>query len=185
MKGLICFLVFVLGATCFVNAQNNSLAKGPDVVVKGPIIDNINAHSGSLSAIKNLVGSSDNIERYTEENRPMGAAQQASQRPINNDNDSQLWGFGDNTSPDQTAAKPTSFDVQCYPNPARSHLQVALSNTLQVQIRLVNMIGQIVYESATEAASLTIDVSGLPKGYYLLQMDSGHHTVIRRIEIVQ
>lgn len=183
MKRLICFLVFVLGATYFVAAQNSSLAKGPDVVVKGPIIDNINANAGSLSAIKDLVGSSDNIERYAEENRPAGASQQAWQRSISNDNDNQLWGAEDKTSVNQAASKTTLFDVRCYPNPARSHLQVALSNTLQVEVRLVNMLGQIVYESANETALLTIDVSGLPQGYYLLQIGSGGEAAVRRIEI--
>lgn len=73
-----------------------------------------------------------------------------------------------------------------YPNPTKSILNIELNNSVsEGNIQLINTVGQVVssqvlYPSGTR---YTMDVRNLPKGIYLLNMQSENHIYSERIVI--
>lgn len=185
MKRIIYTLLFLLVAAVAAQAQHDNLAKGPDIVIKGPIIDNINANSGSLSAIKDLVGSIDNVDRYDgKEDQSVSTQQEMANdgHPFHYDN---VWNKDFKEQAPAQIMEVINSAIRFYPNPATTQLQVDLGDSYNISISLVNVIGQQVYRQVGEISSLQIDVSALQPGFYLLQVQLGNESLVKRIEIIR
>jgi len=68
----------------------------------------------------------------------------------------------------------TSIDWRVYPNPARNALQIDITNSTPVTIALLDMYGRVLLSQQAEEAplgqNLTIDISSLNNGIYLLEL---------------
>ena len=76
-------------------------------------------------------------------------------------------------------------NMRFYPNPAYNDLNVDLGQLVNVEVRLMNVIGQEVYLNKGEFDKITIDVSDFPKGSYFLSIKLGKENIVKRIEIVK
>lgn len=76
----------------------------------------------------------------------------------------------------------TLFDLEIYPNPARSHIWVRSPEAIE-KIRLVGMNGQILKEETPALESVRLDTGNLPSGVYLLQVSTASGTQNVRIQI--
>ena len=74
-------------------------------------------------------------------------------------------------------------DVKIYPNPVNTIMYVELSNaeTLGGIVRCFDMAGQLVSEdNFADDNRLSIDMSGVPQGAYLVKIISGDGVVVNR-----
>jgi uncharacterized repeat protein (TIGR01451 family) len=72
----------------------------------------------------------------------------------------------------------TSNNIAIYPNPARTLVQINLQNTSETinNIRLYDIVGKTINTIENCSASqMTLDVSNLSKGVYLLEITSEHN----------
>lgn len=64
-------------------------------------------------------------------------------------------------------------DIKLYPNPAHRHFTVKTGSDIEVhKIRIVNIDGRVVYKDEN-VADRNVDVSALPAGYYIVELDTG------------
>jgi len=79
------------------------------------------------------------------------------------------------------------FETSIYPNPARSLLNVEISQEVpsDVQLKIYNITGSLVMAEqfgAGQAGTRTsIDISGLPEGIYVVKMQSGENTSVMKL----
>lgn len=75
--------------------------------------------------------------------------------------------------------------LRLYPNPASEQLHIALDNEAIQQIQVYNIVGQLVYEvQGNNFQQQSIEVGGLSKGAYLINIATREHQVQERF-IVQ
>ena len=80
---------------------------------------------------------------------------------------------------------PLAREVRIYPNPAQSSFNVDLSG-LQLnsaKLQLHNTVGQVVAQKVVENGEISFDVRNLPKGMYLLKIDTDKGAAVKRILI--
>jgi hypothetical protein len=80
---------------------------------------------------------------------------------------------------------PLAREISIYPNPAQSSFTVDL-RALQVssaQLQLHNTIGQVVAQKTTQNGEVNFDVQKLPKGMYLLKINTEKGNAVKRIVI--
>jgi len=80
---------------------------------------------------------------------------------------------------------PLAREISIYPNPAQSNFTVDL-RALQVpsaQLQLHNTIGQVVAQKTTQNGEVNFDVQNLPKGMYLLKINTEKGNAVKRIII--
>ena len=70
--------------------------------------------------------------------------------------------------------------VIAYPNPANDYLRVTTNGTMQ-HIRLLNSIGQMVYDSQMNGNEARIDISNMNTGVYFLQVETDHGVSTQKI----
>jgi len=77
------------------------------------------------------------------------------------------------------------FDIRnlrYYPNPVVSLLNVEFSDTIQ-GVQLYNMLGQMVYSKVTDDAKVSIDMSGMPAGNYILQVTA--NGITKNVKVIK
>jgi hypothetical protein len=74
----------------------------------------------------------------------------------------------------------TNGNVLVFPNPVNDILHVE-GNAAIKQIRILDIGGRIIKTIQTNQISSEIDFSGLDKGIYLLEMQSGEGRVVKRV----
>jgi len=93
--------------------------------------------------------------------------------------------YGSNT-PISVPENERSEGIKCYPNPASSNLMVTNSKSAITEVEIYNLLGELILTSRPDTGSkgheVTIDVSRLPEGVYLVTASDGktsnHSTVI-------
>lgn len=73
------------------------------------------------------------------------------------------------TSTHETAPENT---ISFYPNPARWNILVDTKSTASLKYSIVNMVGQELISSRTQAQKESIDIHTLPAGIYILKIDN-------------
>ncbi|GLR15575.1 T9SS type A sorting domain-containing protein [Portibacter lacus] len=81
-------------------------------------------------------------------------------------------------------------EVKVYPNPAMEYVntEISLNQKDKVDIRLVNMNGQILRHFSMNASQVyfeRINLKGLTAGYYFIYVTSGADSVIKKIVVVK
>lgn len=80
-------------------------------------------------------------------------------------------------------------NVRLYPNPAQQFVSVSfeLSSRQKTEIRIVNMLGQVVKQVSMiadgGANEKKIEINELKKGVYLVEVESGENKVVKRLMI--
>jgi hypothetical protein len=72
--------------------------------------------------------------------------------------------------------------VRIYPNPAHDQFRFDCNSETPAMIRFYDMRGKLVANKTAYCGS-TVDVSDLSKGLYLLQIETGSHSVRTKISI--
>ena len=75
-----------------------------------------------------------------------------------------------------------------YPNPAKGVLNVIIaSNVTVLSYRLVNILGEVVLESIQNYSNekLLLDISGFPKGQYVLVVNTATEVITKKVLITQ
>jgi hypothetical protein len=90
------------------------------------------------------------------------------------------------TEINQLSARQLAGQISVYPNPSSDfiHATIQLNQTTDLQLRLVNMLGQTVW--SVDAGTISsyqnnISVANLPDGVYLLEMVTGGGTESKEI----
>ena len=77
--------------------------------------------------------------------------------------------------------EPVAFDVNAYPNPFSSTLNISHNATgHEVNIQMVDLVGKLVYEAKTTASEITIG-NGLAKGLYHVTVTVGDQRKVLRV----
>ncbi|MCF6171057.1 MAG: T9SS type A sorting domain-containing protein [Bacteroidales bacterium] len=72
--------------------------------------------------------------------------------------------------------------VVVYPNPAKDYLRIGTNGDL-THVRIVNTIGQVVFDQQMDQSNATISTSNLESGVYFVQIDTEHGTTTQKIVI--
>lgn len=77
------------------------------------------------------------------------------------------------------------IDLNIYPNPAHDLLNVTLpaSSNEVYKIKLINVIGAVVYEEKTTKENVTISLVGKAKGVYFLTVEGNHQKATKKVVI--
>lgn len=59
--------------------------------------------------------------------------------------------------------------ISLFPNPSTGKFQISVDNLKTEQIKILNSLGEVIYESAVNASNLEIDLSDQAKGIYFCQ----------------
>jgi aminopeptidase N len=92
--------------------------------------------------------------------------------------DPKLWILSKNKTSAKVAGNNVSNELKIYPNPAPGELKISLKNPTdrKLNIQLLNVLGQSIYQKEIETPGrdelINIPLSGLPKGIYLLKLES-------------
>lgn len=76
-------------------------------------------------------------------------------------------------------AKIKAFDATLYPNPATSQLHWSANATEETTVQLIHTNGKV--ENVTWEAGKTIDVSYLPRGFYIVRFANNDQVVTRKL----
>jgi len=81
-----------------------------------------------------------------------------------------------------STAENTATALMVYPNPATGYIMVESAENIS-RVRIVNMVGNEVYQYTGDVNSLKILTSGMNPGMYIMQVTSGKKTVTRKLTI--
>jgi hypothetical protein len=82
-------------------------------------------------------------------------------------------------------SKPGRTGYNVYPNPSRGHFNLATTDRFE-RITVYNLLGQKVHEqSARIFQTNAINLSDLPNGVYLLQIDKGDGTAWQKVSVIR
>lgn len=71
----------------------------------------------------------------------------------------------------QLVNSPEEFTISVYPNPNNGKFELLTSGKGEIkEVMIYNIIGERVFHTLTDDISLKVDVSGLDKGVYMLQL---------------
>lgn len=79
-----------------------------------------------------------------------------------------------------------AISIMVYPNPAADIFHIDVSNFTgdEINVRLFNLMGEIVFtENYIQTDIMQIDVSNLPKGNYIIKINSDEKTAVEKIII--
>jgi hypothetical protein len=71
--------------------------------------------------------------------------------------------------------------IKIFPNPVVNSLNIDLTNTGATTLIIKDAIGRTVIMKNIEAGNHSLDISDLPKGFYILQIETKDRTLIKRI----
>jgi hypothetical protein len=77
-----------------------------------------------------------------------------------------------------------SAKVRVYPNPFKEKIVVEVRpewQDLKIMINLTNTMGQVVYKNSFKGQSAEIITTGLPEGFYQLQLSSANGRMVRKL----
>lgn len=69
------------------------------------------------------------------------------------------------------AEDPHTLQVRCYPNPARDILTVENTTGKEIRMKIVNSIGEPVFQGHSDATPISLDLSTFPAGMYMIRIE--------------
>ncbi len=78
--------------------------------------------------------------------------------------------------------EPVASDITLYPNPARSVLTIESDLTID-EIRMVDMLGQVVYSASVQWNRYELNVSEFRNGIYFVQILTGNGFTTHRVQV--
>ena len=84
----------------------------------------------------------------------------------------------------QTSHSPGFSEVELFPNPARNYVTIRSEGLSSMQVRLLNSLGQSLSIPASQQGNtLTLNTGALPRGLYLIVLNNGRATMIKKLSI--
>gem|GEM_PF-4925880 len=75
-----------------------------------------------------------------------------------------------------------SLYISIFPNPTSASLSIRFHRPLEdAQVKVFNLAGALLYEEFVHENSAVIDIGSLEYGLYLIAIDIGHQTYVKRI----
>ena len=71
--------------------------------------------------------------------------------------------------------------IQVYPNPANEKVIIELGNLIGQHLKIMNAIGQVVYDTEIKNKKIEIDLSDLANGIYTVQVQTTNGTVVKKL----
>ncbi|HEX8548133.1 MAG TPA: T9SS type A sorting domain-containing protein [Cytophagaceae bacterium] len=71
--------------------------------------------------------------------------------------------------------------VLMYPNPTRNDLNIQSNLGLINHVKVTGLLGETVYEESSSSSNLMISMENLPKGIYLIQVDTQGKTIRKKV----
>ncbi|MFO7978945.1 MAG: T9SS type A sorting domain-containing protein [Bacteroidales bacterium] len=90
--------------------------------------------------------------------------------------------FGDSTNESLPVQEIELTEVNLFPNPARDQMNI-VSDQMISEIRVFDMLGQVVFTAQPESQQMVMNVSNLKAGVYLVQINTPKGTTTHRIQI--
>ncbi len=90
--------------------------------------------------------------------------------------------FGDPTNESLPVQEMELAEMNLFPNPARNQMNI-VSDQMISQVRVFDMLGQVVYSAQPESQQMVMNVSSLKAGVYLVQINTPKGTTTHRIQI--
>lgn len=75
----------------------------------------------------------------------------------------------------------SGIGISVYPNPSNGNVQIQIDNSPIHHVKIYNQIGGLVYQSEKEITELNL--TGYPKGIYLIQVQSGDKILNKKLII--
>lgn len=85
----------------------------------------------------------------------------------------------------QELSTPRDGDVSMYPNPAFSALTLVLPSSAQADIQIVDMRGEVVYTTTAQQPNVTLNISSLATGTYMVRITTAQGTIGKTLHIVR
>ncbi len=76
----------------------------------------------------------------------------------------------------------TSESLMIYPNPAKEEVNISVSGNLQ-QVRIINNMGQLVFDQTVDAASLKVNTGNFQKGIYFVEIHTNNGVSTEKLVI--
>ena len=74
--------------------------------------------------------------------------------------------------------------MELFPNPARNYVTIRSEGLSSMQVRLLNSLGQSLSIPASQQGNtLTLNTGALPRGLYLIVLNNGRATMIKKLSI--
>ena len=78
------------------------------------------------------------------------------------------------------------MEMTVYPNPAANNLMVKLQRYQPgTEISLINTLGEELYRRTVESSAMSIDISGILPGMYLLKASNNANNCIKKVTIIK
>ena len=74
-------------------------------------------------------------------------------------------------------------DVSVYPNPANGIINIDIKNVKVQSLKVINVIGEVVYQSANINSKSTVDVSSFAKGIYSIEFIINNTKVVKKLVV--
>jgi hypothetical protein len=84
---------------------------------------------------------------------------------------------------DDAIASVKKLDVNVYPNPASNYIVV--ENAESATVSIYNVVGRLVKTVQSTDSELTIDLSNLTRGTYLINIQKGNQMVTKKVSIIK
>lgn len=74
--------------------------------------------------------------------------------------------------------------IELYPNPANNYLNVSFESESTGKLFLFDLTGKVIREEFLDPGLQSIDVSGIPKGMYIIKIESDKDVYTEKITIL-
>jgi len=71
-----------------------------------------------------------------------------------------------------------------YPNPTKGKLNIEFANLEVSNVKIVNVIGEIIYQFQNVDSKLTVDLSGWNQGVYFIRVDDGENIMTGKVILI-
>lgn len=90
-----------------------------------------------------------------------------------------IWG-----DPNAVAEQET-LNVNVYPNPVTSSLNIEYSNSTDLKYSIISVDGRIVLNGNTKSGNNTLNLSALNQGLYLLILKNSNNIVVKQYKLIK
>jgi UDP-2,3-diacylglucosamine pyrophosphatase LpxH len=70
------------------------------------------------------------------------------------------------------------LEISVYPDPSTGLFNVSLGQALPINLKIYNVMGQVVHQQQTDGQTLQIDMRQQPAGMYYMQLDADHNGTV-------
>jgi hypothetical protein len=77
------------------------------------------------------------------------------------------------------------YDIKIYPNPASEKLYISALNVEVDEVQIFDVQGKLLLKSGVDGNKITVDISGLSSGLYMVRITSSTEIYTRMVQVVK